>query len=301
MQFGFEDYPVPFVWNESNPAFSSAANALSFFFLAVEKVIVAAVHEAMPLITDPAVAEEARDFVHQEGHHTTAHRQHVKGLIKTHPGLQETLDELVGTFDELTATKPLKYRLAYVADLEATFTPAFKLLLDNADTLFAPGDDRVASMFLWHCVEEVEHRSSALMIYDAVVADKWYRMRVAPSVFAHAGAAIMSTLRGFNKNVPLADRKVDALWMDNGHRWKRAIQSRLGSPGEPGVGPCVDGYKHLRFREQLAATYGIVRSQIPGHDPESAKLPAMARVWHDRYNAGYDVTRWYTASNALRA
>ena len=51
------------------------------------------------------------------------------------------------------------------------------MMLDNEETLFRPGDDRVASLFLWHFVEEVEHRSSALVIYDAVVGKPWYRIR----------------------------------------------------------------------------------------------------------------------------
>ena len=41
-------------------------------------------------------------------------------------------------------------------------------MLDNEKTLFRPGDDRVASLFLWHFVRG-RHRSSALVIYDAVV------------------------------------------------------------------------------------------------------------------------------------
>ena len=40
---------------------------------------------------------------------------------------------------------------------------------------------------------------------------------------------------------------------------------------------------------------GIVRSQIPGHNPAHEKLPALAAEWFDRYDAGYDVTHWYTA------
>ena len=144
MRFGFGDYAVPFLWNEADPAFSSGANALSFFFLAIEKMITATVHEAMPFIIDPEVAEEADAFVRQEAQHTMAHRQHVKGLVKSHPGLAETLDEVVAVYDELTATTSLHYRLAYTADLEATFTPTFKMMLDNADTLFGSGDDRVA-------------------------------------------------------------------------------------------------------------------------------------------------------------
>ena len=88
---------------------------------------------------------------------------------------------MLASFDHVTATKPLEFRLAYVADLEATFTPSFKMLLDNEETLFRPGDDRVASLFMWHFVEEVEHRSSALVIYDAVVGEPWYRIRALPA------------------------------------------------------------------------------------------------------------------------
>ena len=207
MRFAFDDYDVPFLWNKSNPTFSCAANALSFLAIAFEKMISAMVPEAMPLITDPKVAEEAQAFVRQEGQHCMAHRQHAKGLIKSYPALKETLDAVTATFDALTANKSLKYRLAYTADLEATFTPSFTLMLDNADTLFAPGDDRVASLFIWHFVEEIEHRSSALIIYNAVVDDPWYRMRMAPSVFKHVGVAMRIAAEGFNKHVPLEAEK----------------------------------------------------------------------------------------------
>jgi predicted metal-dependent hydrolase len=307
LRFGFADYEVPFLWNKSDPAFSCAANALSFFFLAIEKMISAAVHEALPLITDPEVAEEALAFVRQEGQHTMAHRQHAKGLIKTHPALQETLDEVVAVFDKLTASKPLKYRLAYIADLEATFTPSFKMMLDNADTLFAPGDDRVASLFLWHFVEEIEHRSSALIIYDAVVADPWYRMRVAPSVFKHAASALVTAARGFNAHVPLEDRKVDAMSMLGGPR--KSITQRLpllqwlpfvpkhSSSNVADHGPLGQPYPHVPQWEKLVAAFGVVRSQIPGHNPANHTMPELAAEWLARYDAGYDVTRWYTAAS----
>ena len=57
----------------------------------------------------------------------------------------------------------------------------------------------------------------------------------------------------------------------------------------------ADAFRHLPRREQLVALSGIVRSQIPGHDPASEQLPALAQEWFDRYAAGYDVTQWYTA------
>jgi predicted metal-dependent hydrolase len=303
MRFGFADYPVPFNWNPSDPAFSCATNMLSFLFLAIEKMISATVHEVLPTITDPQVAEEALAFVRQEGQHSMAHRQHAKGLIKAYPALQETLDDVMAVYDELTATMPVKYRLAYIADLEATFTPTFTMMLNNADTLFAPGDDRVASLFLWHFVEEIEHRSSALIIYDAVVADPWYRMRIAPTVFRHGEALMVKTASSFNRCIPLEERRVDATSIFGSELWKVALIKRFPSLQKrrlfalPDDGPLQRLYSRIPLREQAAVVLGVMRSQLPGHNPAKQKLPRFAVEWLARYEAGYDVTRWYTAGN----
>lgn len=296
MRFGFADYDVPFLWNETNPGFSAMANAVSFLAVAFEKMIGAMIPEAKPLITDAAVAEEADAFVRQEGQHSMAHRQHVKGLIRSYPALKETFDAVLAAFDDLTANAPLKYRLAYTADLEATFTPVFKLMLDNDDTLFAPGDDRVASLFLWHFVEEVEHRSSALIIYDHVVADPFYRVRVVRSVFKHVMDTLRIAAHGFNQHVPLAERKVDAMSTFVPYRYKHALLQRLPGRRPADNGPVVNAFAHLPVREQLAALTGVVRSQLPNHKPAHEKLPVLAAEWFDRYDNGYDVTQWYTAT-----
>ncbi|MGK2853699.1 MAG: metal-dependent hydrolase, partial [Microbacteriaceae bacterium] len=122
MRFGFADHDVPFLWNETNPAFSAMANAVSFLAIAFEKMIVTTMAEAKPLLTDPVIAEESDAFVRQEGQHSMAHRQHARGLIKAYPALKETLDEVIAAFDDLVDNTPIKYRLAYTAALEATFT-----------------------------------------------------------------------------------------------------------------------------------------------------------------------------------
>jgi predicted metal-dependent hydrolase len=303
MRFGFADYPVPFIWNPSDPAFSCATNMLSFLFLAIEKMISATVHEVLPTITDPEVSEEALAFVRQEGQHSMAHRQHAKGLIKAYPALQETLDEVMAVYDDLTATMPVKYRLAYIADLEATFTPTFTMMLNNADTLFAPGDDRVASLFLWHFVEEIEHRSSALIIYDAIVGDPWYRMRIAREVFDHGGAVMVKAARSFNRHISLEERRVDATSIFGSELWKVALTKRFPSLRKyqrfatSENGPIQRIYSHIPLREQAAVAVGVMRSQLPGHNPSKQKLPPFAMEWLARYEAGYDVTHWYTAGN----
>ena len=46
------DGDVPFNWNADNPAFSTYMNMVSIMAICFEKMLVAAVREAMPLITD---------------------------------------------------------------------------------------------------------------------------------------------------------------------------------------------------------------------------------------------------------
>ncbi|MEV6770322.1 metal-dependent hydrolase [Nocardia sp. NPDC051030] len=295
MNFAFEDYDVPFLWNEENPAFSSMANAVSFLAIGFEKMIVKMILQTKPLITDPEIAEEADAFMRQEGQHSTAHRQHVRALIRQYPGLQDTLDAVIGEFDLLTANTPLKYRLAYTADLEATFTSVFKLMLDNEETLFRPGDDRVASLFIWHFVEEVEHRSSALIIFESVVGSDMYRMRVAPSIFRHVMRMIRIACEGFNEHVPLEDRKSDAMGMFASHRNMQKLRGWLPWLDAQDNGPMPRAFDSLALGEQLIALRGIIRSQLPKHNPAHEQLPALADVWFRRYEAGYDVAHWYTA------
>ena len=61
----------------------------------------------------------------------------------------------------------IEFHLAYIANLEATFTPLFKMVFDNRRQLFEGGDERIGTLMLWHFVEEIEHRSSALRIHHS--------------------------------------------------------------------------------------------------------------------------------------
>lgn len=287
---------VPWQWNPGNPGFSFFMNATSIIAVCFEQMIVAAITEAKPLITDPAVAAEATAFLRQEAQHSASHRKHVNALIKHYPGLQDTLDAAMACYDELTATKSIQFRLAYIADLEATFTPSFKLMLDNESTLFRPGDERVASLFLWHFVEEVEHRSSALVIFDAVVGQPWYRLRMVPAVVRHLLKVLDVIADGVNAHVPEPDREVDARTLLPLFGLRSALRQRVPI-GQPE--PCPPAaFSSVPLREKMIAGWRVLLSQTPFHDPADEPLPAFADEWFTRWGRGDDVTRWYSAESA---
>lgn len=294
------DGDVPFVWNRENPEFSVMCNAVGILAIAFEKFVVASCKEALPLITDPAVREEAEAFMRQEGQHARMHRAHITALIRRYPGVQQVLDDAVAAFDELIENEPIDFKLAYTADLEATFTPIFKLFLDHHRTLYEPGDDRVASLFMWHFVEEVEHRSSALVIFRHVVDSERYRFRVLPQVFGHVVGVYGRAVQGFHDVIPAADRVIDATRALPSRMYRREIAVRLPFLRRRIL--AEDGYptalQDATAGELLRMAVGLVRSQVPGHDPTHQPLPTFADEWLAAYDDGRAVERWYTSADA---
>jgi len=295
LSFDWSDPPA-FLWNPENPEFSLQMNATSMVIIAFERYIAMAYREAVRKIDDPALAEEAADFVKQEGQHCTAHRHHVRALTASYPGLEQVMADVNASYDALLQKRRLHYHLAYIADLESAFTPTFKLYLDHEDRLFRPGDERVASLFLWHFTEEVEHRCSALKVYRAF-GGELHRLWAFPSVVRHILRVLRITAEGINAHVPFEDRQVDARVLTASVGIRRWIAQMLpllrkrvaaGYPAE-GALACVPD------AEKRAAGRRVLLAQLPHHDPEHQPLPEFVDTWTMRYQAGEPVDRWYSS------
>lgn len=261
----FEFEGVDFLWNPSNLAFSTMANQISFIAPGFEKYIVRATKQAEPLIKDPEVLEEAILFRKQEGIHSVAHQLHTAALIKRYPGLQQTLDDVVAMYDELFEERDIKFHLAFSGNLEATFTPFFKVIIDHRDKLFAQGDSRVASLLLWHFCEEIEHRSSAMTIYQSVYGDQKYRMKIIPDVIRFNRRMADRIFDGFREHVP-------------------------GLPEE-----CFKGlpFRGVPKREILAMFYRLICAQMPWYNHDKQPLPEWAETWFEHYDRGDDMSNFY--------
>src|SRR3954451_5585245 len=298
IDFGFDE-TIPFQWLPSHPKFGLMADAISVIAIAFEKFIVASTRRAIPLIQDPLVVAEAEAFLRQEAQHAKNHRKHVAALVRQYPGLQQTVDAAVASFDHLLETEPLEFQLAYTADLEATFTPIFKVMLDHEDTLFRPGDERVASLFLWHFSEEVEHRSSALIIFDAVVGNRWYRTRATRKVFRHVMRLYRDILAGFDEHVPEPDRRAGYRHVSPDGVRREEVLARLPIPPSwrtrLGMFP-PSTFAPASNREMLVLVYRLLLSQGPPPRPVNEPLPAFAEEWFQAYRSGRDVTRFYTSA-----
>lgn len=289
--FRFDD-TVPFQWNPENPEFGLVANAIGVLVVAMEKMIVSVTKKVMPRIRNPEVRSEAEAFLRQEALHSRAHQLHLASLVKRWPGLAQTIDEVDESFRTLEREHDLDFCVAYIAALEATFPPLFKMILDHRDALLSPGDARVASLFAWHFVEEIEHRSSALIVFEEVVGDPKVRLRVVGPALSHAVGLYVRILEGFDRHVPLEDRLVEARQLVPSASWVRELRTRL-----PFVGRRLEGSYPTAFgcvpSSELALTFArLVRSQLPSHRPADEPTPRWAETWLEAYGRGVDMTRF---------
>jgi predicted metal-dependent hydrolase len=155
---------------------SHLAASLSSVFPDGEDFFVRSVRHYRDQITDPDLKRQVAGFIGQEAMHGREHR-----------ALNDRLAQLgypTKFFENLTRRGlTLRERVAPpIANLAATaalehFTATFaQLLLSNDDARALFGHDELRNLFLWHALEEAEHKAVAFDVYKAMGGSE--RLRV---------------------------------------------------------------------------------------------------------------------------
>jgi predicted metal-dependent hydrolase len=147
---------------------SHIAACLSSVFPDGEDFFVRSVRSFRGEIADPILAQQMRGFIGQEAIHGREHRAFNRRLAELgYPTrfIEGVTERLLALADRVLSRKA---RLAVTAALEHyTATLAEQLLRDDqTKALF--GQPKVLELFLWHALEESEHKTVAFDVYRAV-------------------------------------------------------------------------------------------------------------------------------------
>lgn len=288
------DDSVPFAWQPDNPEFGIFCNLFTFIAVPFERYLIGALRKADDRLNENAdVAAEAEGFLRQEAQHAAAHRKHMLALVARYPGLEQCYRDVTASYDDLIASRPVEFHAAYVANLEATFTPLFKVLLDNRDSLFDGGDRRVASLMMWHFVEEIEHRSSGLILYQHLCPNPWYRVKTNRATFQHVHEMSKTIMRAFDEHVPVDERGgISAVGFLSSNLLTGELKSRTPwasrKPKPAGAVPSI--FSRVPTRQLAKMVWRLALSQSPFHDPADQPLPEWAQTWMREYDRGTDMT-----------
>lgn len=252
--FDFPDDVEPH-WKSDEPEWSHMVNGASLTMPYLEPFLIDSMREAMHLIEDSRIRQDARGFMAQEGQHFRIHRRYNELLkAKGYPELALIEEEMQKSYDRMRDRRSLAFRMAYSVGFESMTLGLTRWLVEERRDLFRNADPRVSSFILWHMVEETEHKRVAFDVYQAACPGYWMR---AVGVFAGSLDVMRWSRRGY-----IAMLKKDGLWTDWRSRlrlWRRGIQ----------------------FIRHVMPF--LLRSALPGHDPSREPDPAWVREWIEGY------------------
>lgn len=175
-------------WVDGDAFVTRFVEALSMLFPDGERFVVEAVQHYRARITDPVLSEQIAGFVRQEGLHSSEHRRYnarsAGGNASKHQRVARVL--LYGfakrfgkPIDCLAITVAIEHFTAILAD-ELLKNPHY---VDH----MAPEHAR---LWLWHAVEETEHKAVAFDVYRAVGGGY---LRRAGAMFGASGGLVGAT------------------------------------------------------------------------------------------------------------
>jgi len=146
---------------------------------------------------------------------------------------------LASDYNRLQNNRSLRFNLAYAEGFESMALAIGEMLIEDRVYLFGDSDSSVASLILWHFVEEIEHKNVAFDVLHHLHSS--YFLRMLGLVYA-TGHIFGLTIKGYH-----ALLKEDGLWTSWRSRWTllKLIGRLLGNIlprwlriWRPGCHPC---------------------------------------------------------------
>jgi uncharacterized protein len=156
-------------WHAGPKEVQDLLNALSFLFPPAEKFCIQTVERYQDRITDPALRDQVKRFIFQEAMHATAHaRCNVALSHAVSYGVKiEKYTAAWLTFANRISLRST--RLARSCALEHLTSILADTLLRDQEAFLAQSEPAFAALWLWHAVEETEHKGVCFDVYQTVV------------------------------------------------------------------------------------------------------------------------------------
>jgi len=204
LDFEFKAEQKPRYFYGNDPFLSSFWNTFSSLLPQGEFFFVRSVRAYRDKITDPTLNAQVSGFIGQEAMHSKEHDSYNKMLVDMGFPVDK-LDRDVGKLLKLVGkTLPKSVQLAATACLEHYTAIMAEQLLRDKDHQGMMNDPDILHMWLWHALEENEHKTVAWDLYQQEVGS--YALRVFTMVIATV--ILFSVMAVFQGRMLAADGKL---------------------------------------------------------------------------------------------
>jgi predicted metal-dependent hydrolase len=278
------DGDIPLYWLDNDPFKTRFFDALSTLFPVGEKFFITCVRDFKDQITDPKLLQDIKDFTRQEAQHSMLHTQYNNRLQAQGVNVPHILaSQEKRLFGIVRKRLSREFTLGITAAAEHVTAIMADCFVERPQ-IFDNADERIRALYVWHAMEEMEHKAVAFDVLTRV-AKASYRTRVL--------AMLMVTVL-----FPFHTMKIMAhmLQVDGFSRWERIqIWTKglwwLYKPG--GI-----------YMPMLGKYFAYLK---PGFHPWQAPAVASYEPWKrllketgDPIAAGNGLQRLMTAPGAMR-
>lgn len=175
------DERVPRFWNGNDPYKTRFFDAMSLTFPIGERYFISTVRNYRDQIKDPALLKQVKDFTRQEAQHGIVHMQ-FNDMLKQQGIDVDANDRFLNwKFKWQLRAWSNKFNIAYTAAAEHMTAMMCSTFFERPDVL-EPFDPRIRAMYVWHAIEEVEHKAVAFDVMTQV-AKVGYFTRIAALIY----------------------------------------------------------------------------------------------------------------------
>ena len=246
---------------EGHPEESYMHVGISLLLPHLEPYLIRSMRSAREHVRDRQLRADLEAFIGQEGQHFRQHLRFNQALrLGGFVGLAPLEVEIEADYQRFTRSKSLRFNLAYAEGFEAFTTALSRFSFESK--LLDRLHPAVHDLFLWHLVEELEHRTVAFDVYEHVCGGYFYRLGVALFAQWHLNRFVL--------------RVMDAMLGADREAFRRKYGGRLAAWSRTHT---LRRQKATMFFPKVAATY------LPWYSPHKIAMPAAAKALADHYAA----------------
>ncbi len=255
MDFSFTSTPK--YWWSGDPFMSHFMNNLSSLFPYGEKFFVDSVRAVRQQVQDPQLQKDISAFIGQEAMHSKEHATYNEYAAAHGIDLERLELRIKVLLEWVTRLSTKKHRLAATCALEHFTATMAEQLLRREDITTQMDDPKMYKLWMWHAIEENEHKAVCYDVYQAVGGGYFTRV----IVMLLTTVMFLGVIGWFQLHLLRKDGQ-----LFNWRSWKHGLKTLL-SPRDGFftrlIGPYLDYYR-------------------PGFHPKDHDTQTLERRWKDR-------------------
>ena len=166
MDFSFSESQK--FWFAGDPFMSHFMNNLSSLFPYGEKFFVDSVRAVRDQVTEPQLKKDISAFIGQEAMHSKEHAAYNDYAAEHGIDLERLELRIKVLLEWITKISTKKHRLAATCALEHFTATMAEQLLQREDLTTQMNDPKLYQLWMWHAIEENEHKAVCYDVYQQV-------------------------------------------------------------------------------------------------------------------------------------